>query len=158
MTRQTNQELFARRREVMTLAHKGWTQVAIAGHLKIPQCTVSRDLADMRGFWRDFPIYDFANVGGRVAVMRKNARYARIMQRMCRYLHIMHRGENGRRVVPTPLCVRACRNFSKKRREIMGFETTATTRTQVIAAQSEAATASPLTGIVLPLKIMQVSA
>ena len=62
MTRQTNQELLARRREVMTLAHKGWTQTAIASRLKIPQFTVSRDLIAMRGYWRDFPIHDFANV------------------------------------------------------------------------------------------------
>lgn len=62
MKRPTNQELFARRREVMTLAHKGWSQTAIASRLKIPPCTVSRDLAAMRGYWRDFPIHDFENV------------------------------------------------------------------------------------------------
>jgi hypothetical protein len=62
MKRQTSQELAARRREVVNLAHKGWTQAAIASHLKIPQGTVSRDLAAMRQFWRDFPVYDFESV------------------------------------------------------------------------------------------------
>jgi hypothetical protein len=62
MKRQTSQQLVARRREVVSLAHKGWTQAAIASHLKIPQGTVSRDLAAMREFWRDFPVYDFDKV------------------------------------------------------------------------------------------------
>ena len=68
MNEQTNPQLEARRREIVRLArlarlaHKGWTQVAIASHLKIPQCTVSRDLAAMREFWRDFPVYDFEKV------------------------------------------------------------------------------------------------
>ena len=62
MKRQTSQQLVSRRREVVSLTHKGWTQAAIASHLNIPQGTVSRDLAAMRGFWRDFPVYDFENV------------------------------------------------------------------------------------------------
>jgi hypothetical protein len=62
MKRQTSQQLAARRREVVSLTHKGWTQAAIASHLKIPQGTVSGDLAAMRGFWRDFHVYDFENM------------------------------------------------------------------------------------------------
>ena len=39
MKRQTSQQLVSRRREVVSLTHKGWTQAAIASHLKIPQGT-----------------------------------------------------------------------------------------------------------------------
>ena len=62
MKRKASQQLAARRREVARLNHKGWTQAAIARHLKIPQGTVSRDLAAMHKFWRDFPVHDFENV------------------------------------------------------------------------------------------------
>ena len=62
MKRQASQQLAARRREVDSLTHKGWTQGAIARHLKIPQGAVSRDLAVMRKYWRDFPIHDCENV------------------------------------------------------------------------------------------------
>ena len=62
MKRQSSLQLAARRREVVSLTHKGWTQTAIAGHLKIPQGTVSRDVAAMRRYWRDFPVHDFENV------------------------------------------------------------------------------------------------
>ena len=55
MIRQTSQEFAARRRAVVSLArsnlvHGGWTQAAIASHLKIPQGAVSRDLAVLREF------------------------------------------------------------------------------------------------------------
>jgi hypothetical protein len=62
MKRPVKPQVAARRREVANLAHKGWTQAAIASHLKIPQGTVSRDLVAMREFWRDFPVYDFEKV------------------------------------------------------------------------------------------------
>ena len=62
MNRQASQQLAARRREVVRLVHKGWTQAAIARHLKIPPGTVSRDRAAMHKFWRDFPVHDFENV------------------------------------------------------------------------------------------------
>ena len=62
MNRKARHQLAARRREVVRLVHKGWTQAAIARHLKIPQETVSRDLAVMPKFWRDFPIHDCENV------------------------------------------------------------------------------------------------
>lgn len=62
MKRPISPQLSARRREVANLAHKGWTQEAIASHLKIPQGTVSRDLAAMREYWREFPVYDFEKV------------------------------------------------------------------------------------------------
>lgn len=62
MKPQTSQQLAARRREVVSLTHKGWTQEAIASHLQIPQGTVSRDLASMREYWREFPVYDFEKV------------------------------------------------------------------------------------------------
>src|SRR5579872_27422 len=51
-----------RRRQVADYALMGWTQAAIARHLQIPQGTVSRDLAAMRQFWRDFPVHDFEQV------------------------------------------------------------------------------------------------
>ena len=35
---------------------------AIARQLQIPQGTVSRDLAAMREFWREFPVYDFDKI------------------------------------------------------------------------------------------------
>jgi|GEM_PF-5182503 len=57
-----SQKVSTRRREVANLALKGWTQTAIARHLQIPQGTVSRDLAAMREFWREFPVYDFDRV------------------------------------------------------------------------------------------------
>ena len=62
MKRQASQQLAARRREVVSLTHKGLPQSAIARHLKIPQGTVSRDLAAMHKFWRDFPVHDCENV------------------------------------------------------------------------------------------------
>ena len=62
MKRQNSQQLAARRREVLSLTHKGWTQGAIARHLKIPPGTVSRDRAAMHKYWRDFPVQDFENV------------------------------------------------------------------------------------------------
>ena len=62
MKRQASHQLAARRREVVRLVHKGWTQAAIARQLKIPPGTVSRDRAAMQKFWRDFPLHDFENV------------------------------------------------------------------------------------------------
>ena len=62
LNQQASQQLVARRREVASLTHKGWTQAAIARHLKIPPGTVSCDLAAMHKFWRDFPVHDFENV------------------------------------------------------------------------------------------------
>ena len=59
MKRSTRTRLRERRREVANYALKGWTQAAIARHMNIPPATVSRDLAAMREFWREFPIYDF---------------------------------------------------------------------------------------------------
>jgi hypothetical protein len=62
MKRSTSTELFERRREVANLALKGWTQAAIARHMGIPPAIVSRDLAAMREFWREFPVYEFERV------------------------------------------------------------------------------------------------
>ena len=62
MKRPTNPQLFERRRDVANLVHKGWSQAAIARHLQIPPATVSRDLAAMREFWREFPASDFEKV------------------------------------------------------------------------------------------------
>src|SRR5260221_471405 len=42
MKRRTSQQDPARRREVVSLTHKSWTQAAIASHRKRPQGTVSR--------------------------------------------------------------------------------------------------------------------
>ena len=62
MKTRNKDRLAARRREVVNLYHKGWTQSAIASHLKIPQATVSRDLAAMRDYWREFSIHDVEKV------------------------------------------------------------------------------------------------
>jgi hypothetical protein len=62
MNRPTRTKLYERRRQVANCALKGWAQAAIARHLNIPQATVSRDLAAMRKFWRDFPVYDFEQI------------------------------------------------------------------------------------------------
>jgi hypothetical protein len=62
MNRPTTTKLQERRRQVANYVHKGWTQVAIARHMNIPQATVSRDLAAMREYWREFPVYDFEKV------------------------------------------------------------------------------------------------
>src|SRR5438552_12143460 len=59
MNRPTRSKLFERRREVANYALKGWTQAAIARQMHIPEASVSRDLAAMREFWREFPVYDF---------------------------------------------------------------------------------------------------
>lgn len=62
MKRSTRTQLDERRREVANCALKGWTQAAIARHMNITAATVSRDLAAVREFWREFPICDFQKV------------------------------------------------------------------------------------------------
>ena len=62
MKRQARPRVAARRRDVASLALKGWTQAAIARQLQIPQGTVSRDLAAMRELGREFPVYDFDKI------------------------------------------------------------------------------------------------
>ena len=68
MNRPTRGKLYERRREVANFALKGWTQAAIARQIHIPPATVSRDLAAMREFWLEFPVYDF----DRARLERKN--------------------------------------------------------------------------------------
>ena len=70
MNRPTRSKLSERRREVANDALQGWTQAAIARQMHIPQATVSRDLAAMREFWREFPVYDFH------ILLRKKADFA----------------------------------------------------------------------------------
>ena len=125
MKRQTSQQLVARRREVVSLAHKGWTQAAIASHLKIPQGTVSRDLAAMREFCRDFPVYDF-----------EKARFDAHQGPLCASARIT--------VEPcvSPSGIRTFNDFPINASEIMEFENAARMTTQAIAGQSEAATAA----------------
>ena len=48
-----------RRKTIADLALKGWTQTAIAAHLKVAQSTVARDLDDIRRHWRESAIRDF---------------------------------------------------------------------------------------------------
>jgi len=62
MKRPTRTKLSERRRQVANYALQGWTQTAIARHMQIPQGTVSRDLAAMREFWREFPVHDCSKV------------------------------------------------------------------------------------------------
>ena len=62
MNRPTSTKLDERRRQVANYALKGWAQAAVSRHMNIPQATVSRDLAAMREFWREFPVYDFEKV------------------------------------------------------------------------------------------------
>ena len=64
MKRPTRARLFERRRDVANSALTGGTQAAIARHMRIPQAprparSVSRDLAALREFWREFPVFDF---------------------------------------------------------------------------------------------------
>ena len=73
MNRPTRSRLYERRREVANSALKGWTQAAIARQMHIPPATVSRDLAAMREFWREFPVYE-VNVA--VRLLRKKADFA----------------------------------------------------------------------------------
>ena len=73
MNRPTRSKLCERRREVANFALKGWTQAAIARQMHIPPATVSRDLAVMREFWREFPVYE-VNVA--VRLLRKKADFA----------------------------------------------------------------------------------
>src|ERR1700675_1431273 len=70
MNRPTRSKLYERRREVANDALKGWTQAAIARQMHIPEASVSRDLAAMRDFWREFPVYDFD------MLLRKKADFA----------------------------------------------------------------------------------
>ena len=58
LNRPARTKLYERRRQVANYAHMGWAPAAIAKHLGIPQGTVSRDLAAMREFWREFPVHD----------------------------------------------------------------------------------------------------
>jgi hypothetical protein len=62
MNRSTRTKRSERRRQVARYFLKGWTQADIARHMNIPQATVSRDLAAMREYWREFPVYDFEKV------------------------------------------------------------------------------------------------
>ena len=62
MNRLARAKLYERRRQVANYHLKGWTQAAIGRRLGIPQGTVSRDLAAIREFWREFPVYDVDKV------------------------------------------------------------------------------------------------
>src|SRR5258708_581605 len=62
MKRPDMTKLYERRREVANLALQGWTQAAIARHMRITQGTVSRDLAALREFWREFPVHEVDKV------------------------------------------------------------------------------------------------
>jgi hypothetical protein len=141
MKRENSQELAVRPGEVVRLAHShlvhgGWAQAAVASHLKVPQGAASRELAAMRDFWRDFPVYDFEKRRFERATYAQNGRvYA-------------HQG---------PLCASACifvepcvshsgirtfGDFPIHASDIMEFENAARTRMQVIGGQWEAATVS----------------
>ena len=76
MNRPTRAKLYERRREVANYALKGWTQAAIARHMHIPPATVSRDLAAMREFWREFSVYDFDSPAGLVVRLKSSATVA----------------------------------------------------------------------------------
>lgn len=132
MKRKTSQQLAARRREVASLAQQGWTQVAIANHLKIPQGTVSRDLAALRRI--DTAIHGtFQNL--RCASPQDYARNVhfdalqgplrastRIIVELC----------------VSPSCVRVFRDFPADTGEDMEFENRPRGTTQVTAPQAEA--------------------
>ena len=60
--RPTRTKLCERRRDVANFALKGCAQAAISRHMNIPQLTVSRELATIREFWREFPVSDFEQV------------------------------------------------------------------------------------------------
>ena len=82
MNRPTRAKIYERRREVANYALKGWTQAAIARQMHIPEASVSRDLAAMREFWREFPVYDLDRarleqlVNVAITLLRKKADFA----------------------------------------------------------------------------------
>jgi hypothetical protein len=125
MKRQTSHQLAARRREVVSLSHKSWTQAPIASHLKIPQGTVSRDLAAMREFGRDFSDYDF-----------ENCRFDAHLGPLCASARISAEPYVSRSGV------RTFSDFPIDASATMEFENAARMTTQAIAGQSEAATAA----------------
>src|SRR5438270_108169 len=52
-------EVTNRRRTVADLVLKGWTQQAIAAHVKVAQCTVARDIEAVRRQWHELALRDF---------------------------------------------------------------------------------------------------
>ena len=52
-------EVARRRQQVVNLVLQGWSQSAIAEHLKIAQGTVCRDLKRINAEWRESTIRDF---------------------------------------------------------------------------------------------------
>lgn len=126
MKRWTRHKLNARRREVVRLTQRGWTQMAIASHLMMPQGTISRDLAAMRRLERNFPVSDFENGRLEHALMHINDLYAIFCMR--RITGGSHPDE------------RTCDDRSKKSNGNVKFGGDARLRTQPIAGQGEAAT------------------
>ena len=59
MNRFTRVEVAERRKSIADLVLKGWTQMAIAAHLKVAQSTVARDLDEIKRHWRESAIRDF---------------------------------------------------------------------------------------------------
>jgi len=129
MKRWARQKLHTRRCEVVRLSQMGWTQMAIASHLKMPQGTVSRDLAAMRRFERDFSVCDFENGRLEHAQMHIQDLYAIFCMRRIT-------GESG----GSHSDVRTCNDHLKKNSDNVKFEGDARVRTQTIAGQGEAAT------------------
>ena len=133
MKRKTGQQLAARRREVANLAQKGWTQAAVANHLKIPQGTVSRDLAAIcrigtaiRGIFpksRGASPQTYAPNDHFDALQGPFRASARIIVELC----------------VSPSCVRAFRDFPKYASAEMEIENQSGGTTQVTARQAEAA-------------------
>ncbi len=59
MKRSTRLEVAERRKIMADLVLKGWTQSAIAAHLRVNQSTVARDLDEIRKQWRESALRDF---------------------------------------------------------------------------------------------------
>ena len=124
----------ARRREVANLAHQlahanrthtVSARAAIASHQKIPQATVSRDLAAMRKFWRDFPAGRLTRGTNSIDAHKDPVcAYARIIVEWC----------------VSPSRVRPFSDFSANASAVMEVENHAGGTMQVIARQSVAAT------------------
>src|SRR4051812_36084473 len=67
MSRSQNRRVAAelRRRQVIDLYLQGWSQPAIAEHLKVGQTTVSLDLRIIQKQWRESAIRDFDQLRAR---------------------------------------------------------------------------------------------
>jgi len=156
MKRPISPQVAARRCGAATLAHQFahanrthtiWAQAVISSHQKIPQGTVSRDLAGTcdfwREFWREFPT-------GRI-MRGTNSLYAH-KDPVCAYARIIVEW------CVSPFCLSAFNDFRPHAGAHMESEKHSGGTTQVIARQSEAATGEGTRRTLQAFEIMRISA